>query len=56
MPEYMSENLQSQMIEGELHLSEAIEEKLPHGQLPSESEPKSPAEETPPNSEDIKTT
>lgn len=28
MPEYMSENQQSQMIEGELHLSEAIEEKL----------------------------
>ncbi len=35
---------------------EANEEKLPHGQLPSESEPKSSAEETPPNSEDIKTT
>jgi predicted AAA+ superfamily ATPase len=28
MPEYMSENQQSQMIEGELHLSEAIEEKI----------------------------
>lgn len=28
MPEYMSENLQSEMVEGELHLSEAIEEKL----------------------------
>jgi predicted AAA+ superfamily ATPase len=28
MPEYMSENQQSQMIEGELHMSEAIEEKI----------------------------
>lgn len=28
MPEYMSENQQSKMIEGELHLSEAIEEKI----------------------------
>ncbi len=28
MPEYMSDNQQSQMIEGELHLSEAIEEKI----------------------------
>ncbi len=28
LPEYMSENRQSQMIEGELHLSEAIEEKI----------------------------
>jgi uncharacterized protein len=28
MPEYMSENQQSQMIEGELHLNEAIEEKI----------------------------
>jgi predicted AAA+ superfamily ATPase len=28
MPEYMSENQQSQVIEGELHLSEAIEEKI----------------------------
>ena len=28
MPEYMSENQQSQMLEGELHLSEAIEEKI----------------------------
>ena len=35
---------------------EAIEEKLPHEQLPSESDPKSSAEEPPPNSEDIKTT
>ncbi len=35
---------------------EAIKEKLPYEQLPSESEPKSSAEETPPNSEDIKTT
>jgi uncharacterized protein len=28
MPEYMSDNQQSQMVEGELHLSEAIEEKI----------------------------
>lgn len=28
MPEYMSENQQSQMIEGELNMSEAIEEKI----------------------------
>jgi hypothetical protein len=28
MPEYMSENQQSKMIEGELHLSETIEEKI----------------------------
>ena len=28
MPEYMSDNQQSKMIEGELHLSEAIEEKI----------------------------
>ena len=28
MPEYMSENLQSKMIEGELHLDESIEEKI----------------------------
>lgn len=28
MPEYMSDNQQSQIVEGELHLSEAIEEKL----------------------------
>ena len=28
MPEYMSENQQSQMIDGELHLHEGIEEKL----------------------------
>jgi len=28
MPEYMSENRQSEMVEGELHLSEAIEEKI----------------------------
>jgi predicted AAA+ superfamily ATPase len=28
MPEYMSENEQSRMVEGELHLSESIEEKL----------------------------
>ncbi len=28
MPEYMSENRQSKMIEGELHMSEAIEEKI----------------------------
>jgi predicted AAA+ superfamily ATPase len=28
MPEYMSENQQSQMIEGELQMSEAIEEKI----------------------------
>lgn len=28
MPEYMSENQQSTMVEGELHLSEAIEEKI----------------------------
>lgn len=28
MPEYMSENQQSRLIEGELHLSEAIEEKI----------------------------
>lgn len=28
MPEYMSENQQSRMIEGELHLSETIEEKI----------------------------
>ncbi len=35
---------------------EAIKEKLPYEQLPGESEPKSSAEETPPNSEDIKTT
>jgi uncharacterized protein len=28
MPEYMSDNQQSQMIEGELHLNEAIEEKI----------------------------
>ncbi len=28
MPEFMSENQQSHMLEGELHLSEAIEEKL----------------------------
>ncbi len=28
MPEYMSDNQQSKMVEGELHLSEAIEEKI----------------------------
>ena len=28
MPEYMSENLQSKMIDGELHLNETIEEKI----------------------------
>ena len=28
MPEYMSENQQSKMVEGELHMSEAIEEKI----------------------------
>lgn len=28
MPEYMSENQQSRVVEGELHLSEAVEEKL----------------------------
>jgi predicted AAA+ superfamily ATPase len=28
MPEYMSENQQSKMVEGELHLSETIEEKI----------------------------
>lgn len=28
MPEYMSENLQSKMVDGELHLNETIEEKI----------------------------
>ncbi|HKK15237.1 MAG TPA: ATP-binding protein [Gammaproteobacteria bacterium] len=28
VPEYMQENLQSEMLEGELHLSESIEEKI----------------------------
>lgn len=28
LPEYMQDNLQSKMVEGELHLSEAIEEKI----------------------------
>lgn len=28
IPEYMQENLQSEMVEGELHLSETIEEKI----------------------------